>query len=60
MKKNYTNDEINDYIKVILEYNISCEIQRLQNEMQQELDLTKKIKIAEEIRKLKMKGEKYD
>ena len=60
LKKNYTNDEINDYIKVILEYNISCEIKRLQNEIQQELDLTKKIKMAEEIRKLKMKGDKYD
>lgn len=56
----YTIDEINDYIKVIMEYNISYEISKLQEELRRTSDLEEKVSLGEQIRKIKMKGEDYD
>ena len=52
-KENYTLEEIEDYIKVIRDYNVKEEIKRLTNRMKTLTDPLDKAKIAEEIVGLK-------
>ena len=52
-KENYTLEEIEDYIKVIRDYNVKEEIKRLTNKMKTLTDPLDKAKIAEEIVGLK-------
>ena len=49
-----SSDSIDDYIKVIKDYNVNQEIKRLKEKMEKEIDYNKKVLIAEEIRHLKM------
>lgn len=58
IKENYTLEEINDYIKVILDYNIESEYQRLSKLMAETDDVTKKAEIGQKIVELKiLRGE---
>ena len=50
---NYTEEEINDYIKVIKEYNIKDAIERMQEKMKKQTDPLKKAEIAQQIINLK-------
>ena len=50
----YSEEEIEDYIKVIKEYNESSEIKRLKRLMSEEIDPLKKAQILEQIRLVKM------
>lgn len=56
LNENYSIEEIDDYIKVIRDYNVKTEINRLTNKMKDELDPLKKAEIAQKIIDLK-KGE---
>ena len=51
--ENYTEEEINDYIKVIREYNVKDAIDRLQEKMKKQTDPLKKAEIAQQIINLK-------
>ncbi|MBR3363036.1 MAG: DNA primase [Bacilli bacterium] len=51
--KKYTNEEIEDYIKVIKDYNIKTETQRLKEQLNSELDPLKQALIAQKIIDLK-------
>jgi len=53
LKDDYSNDEINDYIFTIKNYNIRSEIDRLQKDLKNEVDNFKKIDIAQRIVDLK-------
>lgn len=53
LKEKPSIDELEDYVKVINEYNINYEIERLQNKMKEESLPSKKAEIAMEIIKLK-------
>jgi DNA primase len=50
----YTMEEIKDYIKVIRQYNVQNEINRLKQLMVKEMNINKKAEHAENIRKLKV------
>ncbi|MBR3199041.1 MAG: DNA primase [Bacilli bacterium] len=52
-KETYTIDEIEDYIKVIKEYNINNAIERMQAKMRETIDPIKKAEIAQKIIDLK-------
>ena len=52
-KEEYSNEEIEDYIKVIKDFNVKEEIKRLTNKMKNLTDPLDKAKIAEEIVSLK-------
>lgn len=60
LKEEYTNEEIEDYIHVILEYNIDAEIKRLQSEMKKTEDKMEKAKIGEQIVELKKRRDLND
>ena len=49
----YTEEEINDYINVIKEYNIKDAIERMQEKMKKQIDPLKKAEIAQQIINLK-------
>ena len=53
-KKEYTDEEIKDYFKVIKEYNLNQEINRLQKEMKSVSDKETKLALANKIMNLKM------
>ncbi len=53
LKENFSIEEIEDYIKVIKDYNIKYEVNRLTTQMKQELDPLKKAEIAQKIVNLK-------
>ncbi len=53
LKENYTINEIEDYIKVIKDYNIKNETKRLKEQMKKEIDPIEKAKIAQRIIDLK-------
>ncbi|MDD4036394.1 MAG: DNA primase [Bacilli bacterium] len=55
LKENYSVDEVDDYIKVLKEFNVNSEIERLTDLIKNEIDISKKVEYAETIRKLKMK-----
>ena len=54
LKENYNEEEINDYINVIKEYNINAQIKRLKEKMKNISDPIGQAEIAEEIKKLKI------
>ncbi len=60
LDKNYDIKDIEDYIKVINEYNVKCEIKRLMMIQKETTDRKEKLKIAETIRNLRMEGNKDD
>ena len=60
LKENYTIDEIMDYIRVIKEYNIDYEMNRLKLEMGKTVDPIKKAEIAQKIVDLKIRGYEDD
>lgn len=61
IKDNFTIDEINDYINVILDYNIEEEKKRLTRLLSEAKDSDKKVEIGQKLVELKkLKGEKYD
>lgn len=47
--KEYTNDELEDYINTIKEYSVKKQIEKLKHEMKETLDINKKIEIAKKI-----------
>lgn len=47
--KEYTNDELEDYINTIKEYSVKKQIEKLKQEMKDTLDINKKIEIAKKI-----------
>ena len=53
LKKEYTEEEINDYIKCVNEYYINTRIEKLNIELSTETDPMKQAKISMEISKLK-------
>ncbi len=53
LNENYTLQEIEDYIRVIKDYNVKNEINRLTNKMKEEVDPLKKADIAQKIINLK-------
>ena len=58
IKENFTLDEINDYIDVILDYNIESERNRLNKLLKETDDQNKKLEIGKKLIELKMlKGE---
>lgn len=57
LKEQYTLEEIEDYVRVIREYNVENEQQRLQGQMKQITDPLEKARIAQRIIELKIKGE---
>ena len=58
VKENFTLDEINDYIKVILDYNMEVERERLQKLMEATDDMIKKQEIGQKLVELKiLRGE---
>lgn len=58
--ENYTLDEINDYINVIMDYNIKIELQKVKEEMKNEPDPIKRAEIGQRIVELKMRGDCKD
>lgn len=51
--KDYTEEEITDYFKVLREYNFKSEVGRLSDELKHETDLEKQIELANKIMNLK-------
>ena len=51
--KDYTEEEITDYFKVLREYNFKSEVDRLSEELKHERDLEKQIELANKIMNLK-------
>ena len=47
--KEYTNEELEDYINTIKEYSVKKQIEKLKQEMKDTLDINKKIEIAKKI-----------
>ena len=61
IKENFTLDEINDYINVVLDYNIEEEKKRLTDLLHSTNDGTKRTEIGQKLVELKkLRGEKYD
>lgn len=61
IKENFNLEEINDYINVILDYNIEEEKKRLTKLLHETNDSDKKVEIGQKLVELKMlRGEKYD
>ena len=56
LKENYSIEQINDYIKVIREYNVNEAIKKLNQKMKDEKNPLKKAEIVMEIQRIK-KGE---
>ena len=54
LKTTLTKEELDDYIKVIREYNLKKTISNLESKIQNETDPTMQVKYAEEIRKLRI------
>ena len=60
IKENFTLDEINDYISVILDYNIEVESKRLSELLKSTDDREKKVEIGKKLIELKkLRGEEY-
>lgn len=59
-KDEYSLDEINDYINVIIEYNIKTKFKAIKEEMKNEPDPIKKAEIAQQMVELKMRGDSKD
>ena len=58
IKENFTLDEINDYIKVILDYNMEVERERLNKLLRETTDTSKKQEIGKKLVELKiLRGE---
>ena len=53
IKETFTDEEINDYINVIYDYNIKSETKRLQKELEKEVSPLKKAKIVQRMIDLK-------
>lgn len=54
LNDNYREEEIDDYMMVIKEYNVNSQIKRLKDKMKNISDPIEQAKIAEEIKKLKI------
>ncbi len=54
LNEQYTNEEINDYIDVIKEYNVNYQIKRIKDKMKSITDPIEQAKLAEEIIKIKL------
>lgn len=54
LKTTLTNEELNDYFKVIREYNYKKTISNLEEKIKNEIDPLMQVKYAEEIRKLRI------
>lgn len=57
LKDNYSLDEIDDYIKAIMEFNIKNQYKKIKEEMEKEPDPIKKAQIAQKMIELKKRGE---
>ena len=55
-----TNEEIDDYFKVINDYNIKKEVNRIDNELREDIDLESKKEKLKRIIELKLRGDKND
>jgi len=58
LKENYTEDEIQDYIDTIYEYNIKFESKRIQDQIKNEVDSTSKAMLAKKMVELRLLKEK--
>ncbi len=59
-KDDYSLDEIDDYIRVINEYNIKVQKKEILEQMKKESDPMKKVQMAQKIVELKMRGDCKD
>lgn len=57
LKEEYSLDEINDYIDVIIEYNIKTKYKSIKEDMKKEPDPLKRAEIAQQMVELKMRGD---
>ena len=57
LSEEVTDETLNEYSKVISDYNVRQEIKRLENEMRKEPDELEKAKIANQILMLRIGGE---
>ena len=53
-------EEIDDYIKVINEYNLKNEAKKIENETKEDIDFNLKQEKLKKIVELKLRGEKND
>ena len=60
LKDEYSLEEINDYINVIMDFNIKNELKRIKDEMKNEPDPIKRAQIAQKMLELKKRGEEND
>lgn len=60
LRDNYSDEEIDDYIKVIEEFNVNFEINRLRNEMKNVVDVALKNQLFNRILELKKRGHSND
>ncbi len=60
VKEDYTMTEIEDYINIILDYNIEIERERLNKLLEQSTTLEEKLEIGNKLVELKSRREKYD
>lgn len=58
LREDYSKEEIEDYIRIIYIYNVEVQNQKLQQEMKQESDASKKALIAQKIMELRILREK--
>ena len=58
--KYWFQDEIDDYIKVINEYNLKNEAKKIENETKEDIDFNLKQEKLKKIVELKLRGEKND
>lgn len=56
LKEKYTNEEIEDYVKTITDYNIKKRTKKLKEQVSNEIDPIKQAQIAQEIIKLKQRS----
>lgn len=59
-KEDYSDCEIEDYLHTLHEYNLNFELDRLNQQLRQEMDLSKKIEIVQQITELKMRSEQNE
>ena len=58
LKENYSDEEIQDYINTIYEYNIKFESKRIQEQIKKEADPTSKALLAQKMVELRLLKEK--
>ena len=60
LEEQFDASEIDDYIKVINEYNLKNEAKKIENETKEDIDFNLKQEKLKKIVELKLRGEKND